>query len=136
MQIFSHIFFGRIIYRIGARKSTLFGIGLTVVSVLCFAFAWDWMLIAAGYFTLGIAFGAFINGAGTMIALGAPPERRAEFLGLLRSSRAVGFMIGPLVAGTIAEISFFAMFVTMGILALIGGIIVVVFTRNSPTVVQ
>ncbi len=136
MQIFSHIFFGRIIYRIGARKSTLFGIGLTVVSVLCFAFAWDWMLIAAGYFTLGIAFGAFINGAGTMIALGAPPERRAEFLGLLRSSRAVGFMIGPLVAGTIAEISFFAMFVTMGILALIGGIIVAAFTRNSPTVVQ
>ncbi len=136
MQIFSHIFFGRIIYRIGARKSTLFGIGLTVVSVLCFAFAWDWMLIAAGYFTLGIAFGAFINGAGTMIALGAPPERRAEFLGLLRSSRAVGFMIGPLVAGTIAEISFFAMFVTMGILALIGGIIVAAFTRNSPIVVQ
>ncbi|PNS38752.1 MFS transporter [Mesotoga sp. B105.6.4] len=130
MQIFSHIFFGRVIYRIGPRKSTLIGIGLTIFTMLFFAMAQSWALIALGYFSLGIAFGAFINGAGTMISLSSPPERRAEFLGLLRSARAIGFMVGPLLAGTVAEYSYFVMFIMMASLIATGGLIVIVFTKD------
>ncbi|KUK79966.1 MAG: Arabinose efflux permease family protein [Mesotoga prima] len=130
MQIFSHIFFGRVMYRIGPRKSTLIGIGLTIFTMLFFAMAQSWVLIALGYFSLGIAFGAFINGAGTMISLSSPPERRAEFLGLLRSARAIGFMVGPLLAGTVAEYSYFVMFIMMASLIATGGLIVIVFTKD------
>ncbi|PNE23454.1 MFS transporter [Mesotoga sp. Brook.08.YT.4.2.5.1] len=130
MQIFSHIFFGRVMYRIGPRKSTLIGIGLTIFTMLFFAMAQSWVLIALGYFSLGIAFGAFINGAGTMISLSSPPERRAEFLGLLRSARAIGFMVGPLLAGTVAEYSYFVMFIMMASLIAAGGLIVIVFTKD------
>jgi len=130
MQIFSHIFFGRVMYRIGPRKSTLIGIGLTTFTMLFFAMAQSWVLIALGYFSLGIAFGAFINGAGTMISLSSPPERRAEFLGLLRSARAIGFMVGPLLAGTVAEYSYFVMFIMMASLIAAGGLIVIVFTKD------
>jgi|GEM_PF-4816154 len=130
MQIFSHIFFGKVMYRIGPRKSTLIGIGLTIFTMLFFAMAQSWVLIALGYFSLGIAFGAFINGAGTMISLSSPPERRAEFLGLLRSARAIGFMVEPLLAGTVAEYSYFVMFIMMASLIAAGGLIVIVFTKD------
>ncbi|MBN2219517.1 MAG: MFS transporter [Kosmotogaceae bacterium] len=130
LQIFSHIFFGRMISKTGPRKSTLIGIGLTVFTMVFFAVAKSWVFIAIGYFCLGIAFGAFINGAGTMISLNSPPERRAEFLGLLRSARAIGFMVGPLLAGTVAEYSYFGMFIMMASLIAAGGLIVIVFTKD------
>lgn len=65
-----------------------------------------------------------------MISLSSPPERRAEFLGLLRSARAIGFMVGPLLAGTVAEYSYFVMFIMMASLIAAGGLIVIVFTKD------
>lgn len=130
MQIFSHVYFGKAIVSIGPRKSTLIGIALSAISTVFFGFAWNWIFIALGYFSLGIAFGAFINGAGTLISLTTPAPRRAEFLGLLRSARSVGFMVGPLLAGFIAETSYFAMFLTMATLTTAGGFIVAYFTRD------
>lgn len=131
LQIFSHIFFGKVIGKIGSKISLVIGIYLSGVTSLLFAVSKNWMLVAAAYLSLGIAFGAFINGAATFITLNSPQHKKAESLGLLRSARALGFMLGPITAGLIAEYSYVAMFIFMMTASFFSGTMVLLFSREN-----
>lgn len=135
-QTFSHNFSRPIIRKIGSRKCSILGIGLTALTPLFFAFSWNWILLAVGYISLGLTFGLFINGAGTFISMSAPQERRGEFLGLLRTARSMGIMLGPVTAGIIAQFSYRAMFLTMGISLIISAALVLVFTSETKEAIQ
>ncbi|OAA29140.1 MFS transporter [Kosmotoga arenicorallina S304] len=130
IQIFSHIYFGKLIGRIKAKSSTVFGMLLTSLTTLLFALGSSWITVAVAYFSLGIAFGAFINGASTFVVTHSPGERRAELLGVLRSSRSLGQMLGPLLAGIIASYSYVHMFSIMGIAIMLSGFLVMVFCKE------
>ncbi len=131
LQFFSHLFFGRLISHIGPKVSTVIGIFLSAMTAVFLSLANGWIMIALAYGCLGLAFGAFINGASTFITLNSPNERRAEFLGLLRSSRSMGFMVGPITAGLIAESTFTGMFAFMASVMAISGLIVVIFSKED-----
>jgi len=130
-QIFSHLFSGKVIRILGPKKSASCGIFLTAALPLLFAFADSWVLIAVGYIFLGSAFGAFFNGVSTFISVNTPPERRAEFLGFLSSIRAFGSMLGPIVAGIAALLSFRVMYFSMGLILVLSGFIVVLFAKEK-----
>ena len=130
IQIFSHIYFGRLIGKIKAKSSTVFGMLLTSLTTLLFAIGNSWITVAIAYFSLGIAFGAFINGASTFVVTHSPRERTAELLGVLRSSRSLGQMFGPLVAGIIASYSYVQMFSVMGIAIMFSGFLVMIFCKE------
>ncbi|MGC9383508.1 MAG: MFS transporter [Kosmotogaceae bacterium] len=123
--------FGRLISSIGPKVSTVMGIFLSSMTAVFLAMANGWIMIALAYGCLGLAFGAFINGASTFITLNSPDDRRAEFLGLLRSSRSLGFMVGPVTAGLIAESTYIGMFTFMASIMAISGLIVVVFSKED-----
>jgi len=131
LQFFSHLLFGKLISTIGPKASTVIGIFLSSMTAIFLFLASGWIMIALAYGCLGLAFGAFINGASTFITLNSPDERRAEFLGLLRSSRSLGFMVGPITAGLIAEITFTGMFAFMAFVMAISGLIVVIFSKED-----
>ncbi|MFW6119763.1 MAG: MFS transporter [Petrotogales bacterium] len=131
LQFFSHLLFGRLISHIGPKISTVIGIFLSTMTAVFLSLANGWIMIALAYGCLGLAFGAFINGASTFITLNSPNERRAEFLGLLRSSRSMGFMVGPITAGLIAESTFTGMFAFMATVMAISGLIVVIFSKED-----
>ncbi|AKI97376.1 MFS transporter [Kosmotoga pacifica] len=130
IQIFSHIYFGRLIGKIKAKTSATFGMFLTSLTALLFAVGNNWIAVAIAYFSLGIAFGAFINGAATFVVTHSPRKRKAEFLGVLRSSRSLGQMLGPLVAGVIASHSYVQMFFTMAVAIMLSGFLVLVFCKE------
>ena len=129
MQVPSHIFFGRIIKKIGSKRSTVIGASLSGLSSVLFAFAKGWETVLVGYILAGFAFGGFINGASSYIAERTPANRRAEFLGLLRSARSIGFLIGPIIAGIIAQWSFTLLYALMAGVCLVGAVIIFLVCR-------
>ncbi len=129
-QMISHLLSGRIIAKNGPKKSMVGGILFSSLTPILFFFASDWRLMAAGYLSLGLAYGAFINGASTFISLNCPLERKAEFMGLLTSVRSLGAMVGPVFSGIIANYSFNSMFVVMNIIMVFAAMMVLFNTKE------
>lgn len=129
-QMISHLMSGKIITKTGPKKSMVGGILFSSMTPILFFFATDWRLMAAGYLSLGLAYGAFINGASTFISLNCPPERKAEFMGLLTSVRSLGAMIGPIFSGIIANYSFNSMFIMMNIIMVFAALMVLLYTKE------
>jgi MFS family permease len=129
-QMISHLMSGKIITKTGPRKSMVGGILFSSLTPILFFLATDWRLMAAGYISLGLAYGAFINGASTFISLNCPPERKAEFMGLLTSMRSLGAMIGPVFSGIIANYSFDWMFIIMNIIMVFAAMMVLLNTKE------
>src|SRR6056297_850310 len=129
-QMISHLLSGSIIAKNGPKKSMVGGILFSSLTPILFFFASDWRLMAAGYLTLGLAYGAFINGASTFISLNCPLERKAEFMGLLTSVRSLGAMVGPVFSGIIANYSFDMMFIIMNIIMVFAAMMVLFNTTE------
>ena len=130
-QTFSHYFSRRVIERLGAKISAILGISMTALTPLFFALSKGGILIAAGYVSLGIAFGLFINGTGTFITSNSPEERRGEFLGLLNTARSAGVMAGPATDGIMAQYSYNGMFITMAVIMFSGSLLVALKTTGT-----
>lgn len=135
LQFFSHLYFGRLIVKIGPKKSTVLGMFLSSLTAILFGLAGNWITVSLAYLSLGFAYGAFINGAATFVAINAPRERRTEFQGLLRSFRAFGLMFGPITAGYIAEYSYFAMFLFLAAIMAASGLLFFVFGKEKQMMV-
>lgn len=113
--------FGWLADRIKKRGILLFGFGVAGFSPLIFAFACDAWGMAAGYLTLGMSFAAYYAGSTTHIADVISLERQGTMLGFLESSRGLGGVLGPLIAGAITPaIGFQGMFLTMAGIAALG----------------
>jgi MFS family permease len=132
-MFFSHLFFGKFIYKIGAKNSINVGIIMTVISILCFAFAQSWILIGIGWLLIGLAFGGFWIGVTTYISINIEKENRGKYMGLLSTTSTFGSMLGPFLTGLILSInnSYVIMFIIMAIINLTGLFIINIFAKSD-----
>jgi len=131
LQMFSHMLSGKFISRRGPKFSIVSGIFLSSLTPVCFFLADGVFFMIVGYICLGLAYGAFINGASTFISVNCPGERKAEFMGMLASIRSLGAMLGPVVCGIIANYSFNTMFLTMNAIMILAGILVLLKAKED-----
>jgi len=120
-QVLGLIVFGRLSDRLGRRKIFLLGFALSVAPALLFAFAPNLWGIAVGHLLVGTAFSALYIGSTAHIGDVIPSERHGVMLGLFDSARAVGGVVGPLVAGVaVSLLGFGGMLVLMSGISLLG----------------
>ncbi len=132
ISILGMLTFGRIADRVGRRAVFCLGFGLSAVAPLVFALAHTAAVMACGYLALGISFSSLYIGSTAYIGDRIPMANQGAMLGLFDSSRGLGGVIGPVVAGAIAAaVGFTGMFFAMAGIAALGFIFVVVGTRRA-----
>ncbi len=129
-QIVGLIFLGRLADRRGRRMVFLFGFALSAFVPPILAVAQSAWEMAMGHFALGISFAAVYIGSTAHISDVIPAERHGAMLGLFESTRAVGGIAGPVVAGVLMPVlGFRGMFLIMAVIAAAGFILVLSGTR-------
>ena len=131
MAMLGMLFAGRLSDRVGRRKVFLAGFAVLGLAPLVFAFASDAWGMAAGFVILGLSFGPFYIGSTAHVGDLIPAERHGAMLGLFESSRAVGGVVGPLIAGAIVPaVGFRGMFLALASFAVLGFLLVFSQTRE------
>ena len=130
-QIFSMIVFGRLVDVIGRKTVFMIGVILSSLVPLLFALSNGIFMLLMANITLGVAFGAFLSGTTTFVSDVAPYDMKAELMGLLNMSRSLGGIVGPLIAGIIAnEFGYLPMFISMSLIIVVG-LISFTFSRET-----
>ena len=120
-QVLALIGFGRLADRIGRRRVFMFGLALSVITPLVLVVLPNLAGMALGYVTLGIGFSSLHVGATAHIGDRVPEEKQGQMLGLYESSRGLGGLIGPALAGAIIpSVGFTGMFLVMSGVAALG----------------
>jgi MFS family permease len=89
------------------------------------------VLVVAATFLAGLCIGVALPAITAMLGLETPPEIQGRVFGLSASATALGFGLGPLLAGTIAGVlSVPAGLFTMGAVALVLAVLVAVAGRE------
>ncbi len=130
-QIISQIFSILLIKKIGDKNCNIWGIIQSGISLFIFAMAKDFFMIVIAYSILGLAYGIYINGTVTYISRNTEKNRRAEMMGMLRSFRSMGIIIGPIFSGIIIQYSYTLMFLILGTLITLSSILVFLFANNN-----
>lgn len=100
--------------RLGARLTTLFGLGAMTVTVLVFAFARSPELLTASRFMQGAAGACSWAGALSWLIAASPRERRGELIGSAMAAAIAGVLLGPAVGALADVISREAVFSAVG----------------------
>jgi len=118
MQIPAIYLFGRLAEKIHPKYITIIGMSLSVLNLILLGSAQNYVLVVLAYLTLGISYAAFITGSTSYVSMYSPINRRGEMLGFLSSARALGGILGPLLAGSVSMLSFrAAFFVTAAVIS-------------------
>jgi len=126
-QVIALLIFGRLADWVGRRPIFMLGFTLSVLTPLVFVFAANVFGVVAGYVTLGFAFSSMYVGATAHIGDRVPQERHGQMMGLYESSRGLGGLFGPLIAGaTVPIIGFKGMFLVMAGIAALGLLVMLV----------
>jgi len=129
-QVGALIGFGRLADRIGRRRIFMLGFALSALTPCVFAFARHAAGMAAGYGILGLSFSSLYIGSAAHIGDRVPEERQGAMLGLYETSRGIGGLVGPLLAGAITPVlGYTGMFFTMAGIAGVG--FLVMFIRRE-----
>jgi len=124
-QVVALLLFGWLADRIGRRPIFVVGFALSLLTPLAFLFAANLYGVVAGYVVLGLAFSSMYVGATAHIGDRVPHERHGQMMGLYESSRGLGGLFGPLIAGvTVPWIGFDGMFLVMAGIAMIALLVV------------
>jgi len=116
--------------RLGAKRTTLIGLGAMTVTVLVFAFASSPEVLTASRFLQGAAGACSWAGALSWLISVAPRERRGELIGSAMAAAIAGVLLGPAV-GALAEIlSRSAVFSAVGVAGV--GLAVVALRMPAP----
>lgn len=111
---------------ISLYASALVFVGMSFASDLT---SWA-ILLAAHGFVLPI----FNNGVNAMVADIVPNEHRAPAYALIRTVANTGIAIGPIIGGTVALISFQAIFIVVAVVyVLLGTLAIIVLNETRPT---
>ncbi|MCK5827786.1 MFS transporter [Candidatus Bipolaricaulota bacterium] len=120
-QVLALLAFGWLADRVGRRRIFMLGFFVSAVVPLFFVFATNIYGMIAGYITLGFSFSALYVGATAHIGDRVPHHRQGQMLGLYESSRGLGGLFGPVIAGLITPvIGFKGMFLVMAGIAALG----------------
>lgn len=130
-QVIGLVVFGRLADQVGRKKIFLLGFGLSVLVGPAFALAHGVWGMAIGHLLVGTAFAALYIGSTTHIGDVIPAERHGAMLGLFDSTRALGGVLGPLLAGAIMPLlGFQGMFFTLAGIAAFGFLLVLLGTHR------
>lgn len=129
-QVVSQMFSVILIKKIGDKNCNIWGIIQSGLSLFIFAFANNYFLIILAYSVLGLAYGIYINGTVTYISRNTDKTRRAEMMGLLRSFRSLGVIIGPIFTGIIIQYSYTLMFILSGSLITLSSLLVILYSKK------
>ncbi len=116
----AHLYFGKKMISFGIKRTMILGTVVTIVSFGSFLLASSWLLTIAGWICIGFAYGAFHNASVSFVSINFPPARRGEGIGYIWTANTLGIMLGPVIAGATAEISYSLMLSLMIISSLIG----------------
>lgn len=126
-QVLALVLFGFVADRIGRRRVFLLGFALSALVPCILAVATNVIWMAAAYVTLGLSFSSLYVGSTAHIGDRVPQERQGTMLGLYETSRGLGGVVGPLVAGALAPMAGFrGMFLAMGGIAVLSFLVMFV----------
>ncbi len=126
-QVLALLFFGWLADRVGRRPIFMLGFALSALTPCLFVVAANVYGMIAGYVTLGLSFSSMYVGATAHIGDRVPHERHGQMIGLYESSRGLGGLFGPLIAGaTVPLIGFNGMFLVMGGIGALGFLVMFV----------
>lgn len=132
----AHLYFGRKMIKFGIKRTMLLGTIITIISFTSFFLAATWLLTIVGWICIGLAYGAFHNASVTFVSLYYPSSRRGEGIGYIWTANTLGIMIGPLIAGATAEVSYSLMLLSMIGFSILGLLILWLFVtpdEKAPT---
>lgn len=104
VQVAAMFVFGWLADRVGRRRVFLLGFALSVVSTALFAVATGPIGIAVAYSVIGVAFPALFVGSASFIGDTVPTGTQGRMLGAFESSRGVGGVLGPILAGSLVPV--------------------------------
>jgi DHA1 family multidrug resistance protein-like MFS transporter len=117
----SNIYFGRVADR-GRRKLLITGGSLAgAASLALLLFASNLLEVALLYAILGIGLGMGSPAAASLVADATCTSRRGEIFGLFNTARMLGIVVGPLIAGSMADV--YGVYGAVAAFALLSGII-------------
>lgn len=126
-QVVALLLFGWLSDRVGRRPIFMLGFGLSALTPLVFVFTASVCGMIIGYVMLGISFSSMYVGATAHIGDRIPHEQHGQMIGLFESSRGLGGLFGPLIAGaTVPVIGFKGMFLVMTGIAALGLLVMLV----------
>ena len=130
-SVLGMLVFGHLSDLLGRKVIFAFGFGISTLVPVIFAFSKGSWGIAIGYFILGMSFSSLYTGSTSYIGDRTPMERQGTMFGLFNSSRGIGGVIGPLIAGALTPLlGFRGMFIVMAGIALVGFLTVIAKTRR------
>lgn len=125
-QVLAMMLFGWLADRVGRRRIFMLGFLLSAITPLLIAFASNVYGIIAGYVSLGLGFSSLYVGSAAHIGDRVPEHRQGQMLGLYESSRGLGGLFGPIIAGAITPvIGFKGMFGVMAGIAGLGFVVMI-----------
>src|SRR6056297_1501654 len=130
----AHLYFGRKLVHFGINRTMLLGTIITIISFTSFFLATTWLLTIVGWICIGLAYGAFHNASVTFVSLYYPSPRRGEGIGYIWTANTLGIMIGPLIAGATAEVSYSLMLLSMIGFSMLGLLILWLFVTPDKRV--
>ena len=124
------ILFGRLADRFGRRRIFMLGFALSVLTPCLFVLLPTAGGMALGYVSVGLSFSSLYIGSTAHIGDRVPQEQQGTMLGLYESSRGLGGLFGPLLAGALVPVTGYpGMFLTMAGIALLGYLVMTVGHR-------
>ena len=130
-QVVALLFFGRLADRVGRRRVFMLGFALSTLTPCLFALSSHIGMMIAGYVTLGLSFSSLYIGSAAYIGDRVPASRQGTMMGLYETSRGLGGVLGPLVAGSITPlVGYRRMFLVMGGIAALGFLLMLLRRRD------
>ncbi len=113
-QVLTVLIFGWLADRVGRRRIFMLGFFVSAIVPLFFVISAGIAGIVAGYVALAISFSSLYVGSAAHIGDRVPQHRQGQMLGLYESSRGLGGLFGPVLAGVLVPaIGFDHMFLVM-----------------------
>lgn len=131
VAVASSLLFGQLVDRIDRRIAILFGFAVVVLYPLGYAFASGSGGFAFAAVPLGLSFGSYYAGTTAAIASIVPQEHQGAMFGLLDSSRGLGGLAGPVLAGAlVTAFGYRTMFVAMAGISAVALLLVLATVRS------
>jgi MFS family permease len=120
-QVLAILVFGWLADRLGRRRIFMLGFFVSACVPLFFVLFTSVAGMVAGYAALAISFSSMYVGSAAHIGDRVPDHRQGQMMGLYESSRGLGGLFGPLIAGAIVPVvGFRGMFLVMSGIGTLG----------------